>query len=566
MSKAKIEEQTNDKVREIMHSLYKDQGEKVLEEINRLMGNYRGKIRHHRPWVSENDVILITYGDTIREEGKPSLKTLQEFLGRYVKDHFTGIHILPFYPYSSDDGFSVVDYERVNPKLGTWADIHHLANHYDLMFDAVINHISRESRWFQGYLKGDIRYKDYFIEADPEEDYSAVIRPRALPLLTPFETSQGKKYIWTTFSEDQIDLNYKNPNVLLEVLKVLIQYVLHGARFIRLDAIGFLWKNKGTSCMHLTETHLVVKLFRAILDQLAPGTILVTETNVPHHENIRYFGNGYDESHMVYQFPLPPLVLFSFLTGNARKLMAWADGIEATTENTTFFNFLASHDGIGMRPTEGILDEDERNLMITKTLEHGGYVSYKGNGDGTQSPYELNINYLDALTHPQETEDRRIKRFVAAHAILLSMVGVPGIYIHSLLGSRSDRKGVEQSGIYRRINREKLEKQHLFWELESDTLRSRIFSSLCHLIRIRRSQRPFSPNSKQEILFFDDRLFSVLRTHEESREEILSMVNVSDEKVHLHNDRIKGFDLIDGTYHSGSISLDPYQVMWIKMS
>jgi glucosylglycerate phosphorylase len=558
-----IDKEKQKSILDKLQLLYDEKSEEVFRKIESIIEKYVDYKAAPRPWVTENDIILITYGDSIRSKGKKPLKTLHEFLDKYIKDTITSVHILPFYPYTSDDGFSVVNYREVNPELGDWEDVNDLAKDYDLMFDAVINHISKSSDWFQGYLRGEEKYADYFIEADPNEDYSKVIRPRALPLLTRFETKKGIKYIWTTFSEDQIDLNFKNPNVLTEIIDILMMYVTNGARYIRLDAVGFVWKKLGTTCMHLKETHTLVKLMREIVEIVAPGTIFITETNVPHNDNISYFGNGYDEAQMVYQFPLPPLTLFSFYTKNASKLLQWLDSLEPTTNKTTFFNFLASHDGIGMRPTEGILSEEEKQLMINKTIEHGGYVSYKDNGDGTQSPYELNITYLDALTHPNESDEIRIKRFLAAHTILLSVVGVPGIYIHSLLGSRNYHKGVEESGIYRRINREKLDKETLYSELESNTLRKEIFSRLSELIKLRRRESAFSPQAKQEVLFLDSRVFSISRRNETTGEEILVLVNVSNEKVTLLME-YSGFDIISKKVVKNNVILQPYEMMWIK--
>lgn len=550
-------------IRKKLNFLYGQKAKELIQEIEQLIVRYSNEPQQSKTWVNEEDVMLITYGDSIKEKGINPLKTLHEFLNHYAKETLSAVHILPFYPYTSDDGFSVVDYRKVNTDVGDWSDVNALAEDYDLMFDAVINHISKSSDWFQGYLKGNEKYKGYFIEEDPGKDYSKVTRPRALPLLTPFETVNGVKYIWTTFSGDQIDLNFKNPQVLLEVLDILSMYARNGARFIRLDAIGFMWKEVGTSCMHLEETHMLIKLIREVLDMSAPGTILITETNVPHKDNISYFGNGFDEAQMVYQFPLPPLTLYSFYAGNASKLLDWAANLEPTTEGTTFFNFLASHDGIGMRPTEGILTEKEKELMVYNTLEYGGRVSYKDNGDGTRSPYELNINYLDALNHPNDEDDVRIKRFIAAHSILLSVEGVPGIYVHSLLASRNDSIGAEESGINRRINREKLDKDRLFAELESNTLRSKIFGEFSDIIQLRRKQKAFSPEAKQDVIYFDDRVFSIIRTHEATGDQILVLVNVADDTVTLETG-CTGEDLISTEQVNQSVILHPYQVMWIK--
>lgn len=545
-----------------LNALYGEAASEIYNKIEAIVEKAATAERTAKPWVSEKDVMLITYGDNIRQEGVPPLQTLHDFLRIYAKKAFSAVHILPFYPYTSDDGFSIVDYRKIDPELGDWSDVNDLATDFDLMFDAVINHASKSSEWFQRYLNGDPEYADDFIGADPNGDYRTVTRPRDLPLLTAFETASGTKYVWTTFSEDQVDLNYQSPHVLLEVLDLLVMYADQGARFLRLDAIGFLWKKTGTTCMHLEETHLLIKLIREVLDLCAPGTILISETNVPHQDNISYFGNGNDEAHMVYQFPLPPLTLYSFHVGNARKLTQWAASLEPTTDKTSFFNFLASHDGIGMRPTEGVLTPEERQMMVDKALEHGGRVSYKDNGDGTKSPYELNINYLDALTHPQETDDERVKKFLAAHTLLLSLAGVPGIYIHSLLGSRNDREGVEASGINRRINREKLNLPQLVGELEADSIRSRVYKELVERIRLRKTRKAFSPQASQQVNFFEDRVFSVLRTHEESGEQVLVLINVSEDEVRLSTG-FEGRDLISGIPVEETAELEPYQAMWV---
>lgn len=559
-----------DKVLELLTALYGDKSQEIYMAVIQLIGNWKSKTAHNanKGWVSENDVMLITYGDSIKENHGAPLVTLKSFADRYLKDTITAIHILPMYPYTSDDGFSVADYYSINEELGTWRDVKNLAADYDMMYDAVVNHISKSSKWFRGFLSCEEKYKEYFIEADPGDDYSKVIRPRTLPLLTCFDTKEGKKHVWTTFSDDQIDLNFKSPDLLLEVLDVLLHYAYNGSRFIRLDAIGFAWKEKGTSCMHLMQTHAVVKLMRAVLDAVFPGTILITETNVPQVDNISYFGNGSDEAQMVYQFPLPPLVLFSFITGSAAKLSMWAKSLEDTplSEGTTYFNFLASHDGIGVRPTEGILTADERDLMLETVIKHGGRVSFKSNSDGSKSPYEMNINYMDALTDPSSVDNKkRTDKFLAAQAILLSVAGVPGIYVHSLLGSQNWYEGVERSGINRRINREKLSYVSLCQELEeSGNIRSMVFNGFSKLIRLRRQQSAFSPDSSQQILFLDERAFSFIRHNNRTNEKILVIVNISDTDYEIQYDCC-GTDIISGEKVSyGGIEMMPYQTRWIK--
>ncbi|WP_271401845.1 sugar phosphorylase [Salinicoccus roseus] len=564
-----------DVLRDNLSAVYGEgKGQRIYKDIQDIIDQYAQPPRSKR-WVDQKDVMLITYGDSIRKQGQAPLHILKVFLNEHVGDTIGSVHILPFYPYTSDDGFSVQDYLKVDPALGDWAHVHALAVDYDLMFDAVINHISSRSDWFLNYLKGAPEYQDYFIESDPSMDHSSIVRPRASPLLTEVAHAEGEKYVWTTFSADQIDLNYESEALVLNVLEVLAEYVRHGARYLRLDAIGFLWKQLDTMSIHLEETHRLVQVMRGMLDEMAPGTIIITETNVPHKDNISYFGDGTNEAHMVYQFPLPPLTLHAFQSGNAAHLSNWADSLEPTSVETSFFNFLASHDGVGLRPVEGILNDAEVQGMVDRVKENGGYVSYKDNGDGTQSPYELNINYFSALKQPDDSSAQAVARFIAAQTILLSVKGVPGVYIHSLLGSQNDQEGVDQTGRYRSINREKLDLEALEKELEdADSLRSRIFNNLLERIEKRKGEKALHPNADQEVLFLDDRLFAVARTYRETGDELLALINVSGDHIEFSMDTLKRKlegrpfkDVISGTAHSSEsavLKVEPYQAMWLK--
>ncbi len=549
-----------------------EEGRKAHRRLVRLVEEFQREPRTPGPdWLRERDVVLITYGDSIVEEGLAPLRSLARFARSFLTGLVSAIHILPFYPYSSDDGFAVIDYWQVSDQLGSWADISDLAQDFDLMFDAVVNHISAQSQWFQKYLAGDPAFQDFFITCDPGADLAQVIRPRALPLLTPFVTSQGEKHLWTTFSADQIDLNYKNPEVLLKMVELLLFYVKKGARYLRLDAVGFLWKELGTSCLHLPQTHWIIQIFRAVLDQAAPGTLLITETNVPHRDNISYFGDGTNEAHLVYQFPLPPLTLYSFLTGDASKLTAWAASLEPCSKKTSFFNFLASHDGIGLLPVQGILEEAELQLLLDQTQAHGGLISYRNSPAGSLSPYELNISYLNALSHPEESPELKAKRFLAAHAILLSLQGVPGIYIHSLLGSENYWEGYASSGIKRRINRQKLERAQLERELaDPASLRSLVFTGFGKLLKTRRSQPAFHPNAPQRILDLGPELFTVLRG--QGPEAILCLINVTGTTQRRKLAGIspdlapEAVDLLTGRSFAldQPLTLEPYEILWLK--
>ncbi len=526
--------------------------------------------------LSERDAMLISYGDQISREGEAPLNTLHHFLNEYLKDAVNAIHLLPFYPYSSDDGFSVIDYLQVDPQLGSWADISAIGQDFRLMFDAVINHISAKSSWFAGFLQDQAPYRDYFISTKPDTDLSAVVRPRTTPLLTPFVTISGVKHVWTTFSADQIDLNYANAELLLEITKVLLDYVVKGAEIIRLDAVTYLWKEIGTTCVHHPKTHCVLQLFRSVMDSVAPNVVLLTETNVPHQENISYFGDGHNEAQMVYNFALPPLVLHSFLAENASQLSRWTAELSSPSQHTTFFNFLASHDGIGVRPVEGILNPEQILNLAKSAEERGGFVSYKTNSDGSESPYELNISLFDALNNPYSNESlaQQVARFMAAQAIMLSLAGVPGIYVHSLLGSRSYRQGVVETGQKRSINRQKFAAEMLRSELDDpNSLRHQVLSAYKRFLLIRRKEAAFHPQAAQEVLAGPEAVFALKRSSQNQQEVIYCLHNVSNQAQIITLENVAAATLRDLlsteliAHQPGEdlkVALEPYQVCWLK--
>lgn len=526
------------------------------------------------PEWTEKDSIVITYGDSIKKDGEHPLHTLHEFMKRRIGSAVSGVHILPFFPYSSDDGFSVIDYREVREDLGGWWHINEISLDYKLMADLVINHVSRKSSWFSDFKKGIAPASEYFIEEDPETDLSKVTRPRKSPLLTEVQTESAQKHVWTTFSADQIDVDFSNPEVFFEYLDIILFYISNGVTTIRLDAIAYLWKKVGTNCIHLPETHEVVKLIRDILDVVAPHVTIITETNVPHKENVSYFGHG-DEAHMIYQFSLPPLLLHALSFGNAEYLTSWAKNLESPPSNCYYFNFLASHDGIGVRPLEGLVPDEEFNTLVESIPEKGGFVSKKKNSDGTESPYELNITYFSALADPPKSKKNyHVPRFICAHSIMLSLRGVPGIYIHSLTGTPNDLKGVKEKGHNRAINRKqwKLEELNsLLDDKKSDT--SRIFSELNSLLEVRSAQPAFHPESPQRVYSVDSAFFIVMRTSGDHTQTVLSVSNVTDKKQTLAKEayslpiskKEEYENLIGSNVKKGDkpIELDPYETMWL---
>ncbi|WP_434773942.1 alpha-amylase family glycosyl hydrolase [Pantoea agglomerans] len=517
----------------------------------------------------EQDVVLITYADQFREADKPTLSTFSRFYQQHLQSTFPLVHLLPFFPWSSDDGFSVIDYHQVDPLCGDWQDIARLHQETRLMFDFVCNHMSAHSAWFSHFLAQDPGWDDFFISMPPATDLSAVTRPRTSPLLTPFKMADGDtRFIWTTFSADQIDLNFANPEVLLRMVNVLLDYLKRGADYVRLDAVGYMWKTPGTRCIHLEKTHQLVKLFRAIADQVAPGTVIITETNVPHQDNISYLGNGHDEAQMVYQFSLPPLVLHAIHTGSARALRQWASALDLSSNDTTFFNFLASHDGIGLNPARGILSEVEIVALVRDLALEGALVSYKNNPDGTTSPYEINVTYLDALNREDDDDATRLKRFLLAHAILLVFPGVPAIYIQSILGGRNHYDGVRAAGHNRAINRQKYDLKQIEADLAGGNwLRQQVYTRLGQLIQLRRRQPAFHPDNPMTLYESENAVLVLSRHQPESGDGLLCVFNLSGRSVetqlpvaHTLQDVVSG-EKIDGTQ---PVKLDAWQFMWLR--
>jgi len=564
--------------------LYGERAAETLAAVESLCASHVAACPAAQPkkW-DQRDIALITYGDMVQSEGEPALATLRRFLHhRALDDLFSTVHLLPFFPYTSDDGFSVVDYRRVDPPLGDWSHVQAIGKRVDLMFDLVLNHVSRSSVYFQKYAAGEAPFDRFFIEVDPATDLSKVTRPRPHPLLTEVQTSRGPRHVWTTFSDDQMDLNFAEPAVLLEMLDVLLSFVRRGARIVRLDAIAYLWKEIGTNCIHLPQTHEVVKLLRDVVSAVAPHVLLLTETNVPHAENVSYFGDG-DEAHMVYNFSLPPLLLDAFLQRDVGPLTRWLKGLSEPPPGCAYFNFAASHDGVGVRPLEGLVSHERFDALVAACQQRGGRVGLKTNPDGSKSPYELNITYFDALgPAPGDRfppgDEAHVRRFLASQAIVLALKGVPGIYFHSLVGTPNDTRAVEETGINRRINRRKYGFDELTAILRAaGSPQHAVFEGFRHLLAVRRDQPAFHPDAKQTVIDTGDgavfgffREFTVA-SNEEAGQRILVLANTADQPKqivpHLPPGGKLTRDLLSSTatVEPHTVQLRPHQAAWLEL-
>ena len=527
---------------------------------------------HVNHW-DQGDAILISYGDSLLRPGETPLQTLKHCLDRYLQGRMSGVHILPFYPYSSDDGFAVIDYMAVNDALGDWEDVLAIADKYDLMADLVINHCSSESEWFRNFLNGRDPGASFFVTVDGEPDLSAVVRPRTTPLLREVQTVDGVRRVWCTFSTDQVDLDFRNPRVLAEMLRIIRRYLDNGVRIFRLDAIAFLWKVPGTSCLNLEQTHEVVRLLRTLVEHARPDAMLITETNIPNQENLSYFGNA-NEAHCVYNFSLPPLLLNTLVTGDCGYLKQWMMSMPPPQHGTAYFNFIASHDGIGLRPAEGLLSDAELQTLIATMRRFGGHVSYRRLADGESKPYEINIALFDALQGTVAGPDsHNIPRFLCAHAIMLGLEGIPGIYIHSMLATHNDHERVEDRGHPRSINRHQWDMAALEEALaDPDTEHGTVYRELVRMLDLRQRQAGFHPNATQFTLHLGAQLFGFWRQSADRRQSIFCVSNVSaaPQLLNLADinliDTESWQDMLSGRHFLSrmeQIELAPYQTVWI---
>ncbi|MER2492239.1 sugar phosphorylase [Catenovulum sediminis] len=542
-----------------------------LLHIMQLEENTPSPPNHQNHW-SQEDVVVITYGSSVIKEGEKPLHTLHRFFNEHLKGVVNSVHILPFYPYSSDDGFAVMDYSKVNDSLGDWVDIEAISQDFRLMSDLVINHCSSRSIWFENFKQGKSPGTNYFYTATPEDDISQVVRPRTSPLLREVPTPEGTKYVWCTFSHDQVDFDFREIDVLYEFIKIIRLYLDRGVKIFRFDAVAFLWKEPGTPSIHLPQTHELIRLMRTLVEHAVPDAIIITETNVPNHENLSYFGNG-NEAHCVYNFSLPPLLVNSLISGSCKHLKRWLMTMPPSQVGTAYFNFIASHDGIGLRPAEGLLDEDELATLVNTISQFGGKISWRS-ANGINKPYEMNISLFDALQGTYKGPDKyQIDRFICAHAVMLALEGIPGIYLHSLFGTTNDYERVNNTSQNRSINRHQWQADELDAQLDNKySHHHKVFNRMRKLIKIRTTQPAFHPNAVQFTLQLGEELLGFWRQSQNRKQSIFCIFNMTDKEQTIAMAEInlidteEWFDLIaDSKVEDlrSTLTLAPYQAVWL---
>ncbi len=544
--------------------IYADEIFQVINKYNKL-GKKGKKLK-----VSEKTSALICYGDSLLNSDKEkTIKIFRKFYKKNLDKFFEIIHFLPFYPSSSDSGFAVKDHYQVDKRLGDWSEINKQSKNTNIMADVVINHSSSKGLWFKNFLANKSPGKDYFLTVGKKFNISKVIRPRENKLLKRISIFKENNLLWRTFSDDQIDLNFKNPKVLLRFIKIIINLANNGVTIFRLDAIAYLWKKSGSNCVNLKETHEIIRLFRIVCNSLKSKPIIITETNLPEKENLSYFGRNNDEAHWIYNFSLPPLLVHSLLFEDSTYLNKWSKKLPYTKIGNNYLNFIASHDGIGMRPVEGYLKKEKLSLLFKRLKKNGGQLSYRKVHGSLKKVYEANITLFNAF---QKTDyDKKGKfffeRYISAHAIMIAFEGVPAIYFNSLFGTSNDEYKYIISGNKRDLNRYKWNEKRLNNLLKNKrSKQSRFCKEILNLISIKTQNKAFHPNAKRENLNMGRKIFCFKRTSLDKKQTIYNITNLSSkyQKFKLNYKFSKYKNLLDKTSLSHKSELKPFETLWLS--
>ena len=527
-------------------------------------------------WDSSS-VVLITYPDSIYRKDESTLKTLTEFVKNRLGGLSSVIHVLPFLPSTSDGGFAVSNHEKIDDTFGNWNDLKDLSSKHKIMADLVLNHVSSSHPWVHQFIKSEDPGPSYIVSPSETNVWENVIRPRNTSLFTNINTKQGFKSVWTTFGPDQIDVDWRNPHVFLEFLKLLVRYITNGADWIRLDAIAFIWKEPHTTCLHLDPVHSIVKLLNKCLKIIKPSAVLITETNVPEKENLSYLIEG-NEANLAYNFTLPPLLLEAIYTGKTDLLKSWLSTWKELPRHTSLLNFTSSHDGIGLRALEGIMDDQRIHNLLVESEKRGGLVSHRRLSNGDDQPYELNISWWSAMSN--EGSDNTVfqfERFLLSQLFTLSIKGVPAFYLPSVLASPNDIDSFRKTGQRRDLNREKFEANQLLDVLKNfDSPASKNISYLTHIVKVRSRLKAFHPEASMKCISTNIANCIILQRGLDE-DSVYVICNMSSDFLSISPlNQINSLELtsekrlldnISGSYfNTDTFKLNPYQVVWLTLA
>ena len=556
----------------IFNKIYKSKNninKLYIREIIYLINKYNKNKKKEDLKINESTSLVICYGNSVTDGNKKSLKVFNKFYKKHLKNNFDSVHFLPFYPSSSDSGFAVKDHYKIEPRLGSWKDVKIISKNCNVMADLVINHSSARGLWFSNFLKNKSPGKDYFFTVDKNFNSKKVIRPREHKLLKKIKLSDETKYLWRTFSPDQIDLNFKNPKVLIRFIKIIFNLINNGVRIFRLDAIAYLWKENGNTCINHTNTHNIIKFIRLVCNLLKTECIIITETNLPEKENLSYFGNN-DEANWIYNFSLAPILVYSLLFEDSNKITKWSKNFPIAKLNNNYLNFIASHDGIGMRPIEGILSTNTQKKFLSRLKKNGGEFSYRKVQGVKKKVYEANITLFNAFKCSDFDKSGifGFERYMAAHTIMISFDGIPAIYFNSMFGNSNDNSKYIISGNKRDLNRYRWNKDKIEDHLkDQNSKQNKYYKNMSNILAIRSKQKAFHPNAIRKTLKLGANFFGIKRISTDNKQSIYCITNMTSKlqllkvnknvfyKRNLFNSKL--------TKKTGKIQFEPFQTVWL---
>ncbi|MEZ0537050.1 sucrose phosphorylase [Caldicellulosiruptoraceae bacterium PP1] len=434
----------------------------------------------------KNKVQLITYPDSLGGD----LKQLNRILNKYFLDVFKGgVHILPPYPSSGDRGFAPLTYFEIEPSFGTWDDISSIGERFDILLDLMVNHISKQSEYFQDFLKKGRKseYADMFITLDKiwkdgnpvQDDINKIFlrRPRPYSIFKIEETGEEEK-VWTTFGKqdpsEQIDLDVKSEKVKQLFKDIFENFSKNNVKIVRLDAVGYVIKKLGTSCFFVEpEIYEFLNWIKKMADSY--GIELLPE--VHSHYSIQY--KLAEHGFWIYDFILPYTVLYTMLNKTNEKLYQYLKNRPAKQ-----FTMLDCHDGIPIKPdTDGLIDTKEAREVVDICVKRGANLSLilsdEHKSEDGFDVHQIRCSYYSIL----DCDDNA---YLAARAIQFFTPGIPQVYYVGLLAGENDFEAVKRTGEGREINRHNFSVEEVEQSLKKD-----VVQRLIKLIKFRNEYEAF---------------------------------------------------------------------------
>lgn len=449
----------------------------------------------------ENKTMLITYSDSL---GK-NLRELETNLVNYFGEAVGGVHLLPFFPSTGDRGFAPVDYEEVDEAFGDWEDVKRLGEKYYLMFDFMINHISRQSQYYKDFQekKDESPYADLFLRWDkfwPENRPTAADvdliykRKDRAPKQEIVFADGSKEYLWNTFGEEQIDLDVTKAVTMDFITKTIEHLAANGCDLIRLDAFAYAIKKLDTNDFFVEPD--IWDLLAKVRDiAAASGVELLPE--IHEHYSIQF--KIADHDYYVYDFALPMVTLYSLYSGKVNRLAKWLK-MSPMKQFTT----LDTHDGIGVVDVKDILTDDEIDFASNELYKVGANVKrkYSSAEYNNLDIYQINSTYYSALGDND-------KKYFLARLIQAFAPGIPQVYYVGFLAGKNDLDLLESTKEGRNINRHYYTSEEIASEVQRP-----IVKALLNLFTYRNQSEAFDLDGHIEIEEIDDNTIMIKRSNQ----------------------------------------------------